>query len=394
MKTFKHNIKQAHINALKTKIKEKLTVQNTSDALKLSDEIWNIKREKLSKSTIERFFGFVKTNSLPSQHTLDVLSIFVGFLSWNDFCNSQNTDNFFDNKTHASLGDSTFELFNIVLQNEHYATALEFLEKLEKLNIKLINILGFHIRSTSSARSVLLPELAKFPLGREFYEGFVDIDGLDTYFLHALKQHYVQYLPIDKEKNLRDKIFVASMEYLKHFLNNDFKQLNRTGFKIFNQFTPEEIKVKNAFHPFPVVRFHSYHLHYLHLQGVLTDSYIERVVQYLMEEIEVFHDDQILFTARQLFKILYTIGKYEMLIALYKTYLGSNRLYHFIRNEHYWFCNLLVWKAFEKLGKAVELEDCLAENINAVKQSPSIDIAKETYLGFLSANMYRKILLD
>ena len=48
----------------------------------LSETIFQQTRENIGRSTLMRLWGYVKSNSQPSQNTLDVLAHFLGFTDW------------------------------------------------------------------------------------------------------------------------------------------------------------------------------------------------------------------------------------------------------------------------------------------------------------------------
>ena len=78
--------KEEHINYLKSLIYIGFSksIDTTYDCSLLSEMIGIITNEKLSVDTIRRFFGVIKSVSLPSTYTLDVLSKYVGYKNWSD----------------------------------------------------------------------------------------------------------------------------------------------------------------------------------------------------------------------------------------------------------------------------------------------------------------------
>ena len=57
----------------------------------LSQMIYESCRVRLSTATLKRFFGVVQFQGLPSTHTLDTLSTFIGYTNWRDFKTSKAT---------------------------------------------------------------------------------------------------------------------------------------------------------------------------------------------------------------------------------------------------------------------------------------------------------------
>ena len=74
------------INILKTITQKKigLKIENYNSSRRLSEIIYTETGIEISYNTLRRFFGIVKTVK-PSNYTLDTLSLFNGFKSYNDF---------------------------------------------------------------------------------------------------------------------------------------------------------------------------------------------------------------------------------------------------------------------------------------------------------------------
>ena len=56
------------------------------DCKALRDSIVSKTKRPISEATLRRVFGFLATKSSPSRNTLDTLSIYAGFGSWDEFC--------------------------------------------------------------------------------------------------------------------------------------------------------------------------------------------------------------------------------------------------------------------------------------------------------------------
>jgi hypothetical protein len=71
---------------IKKKIEDKsgIKIRYGKDCITLSEKIFSECGFKLSASTIRRLFGFVQNTKEVRVHTLDVLSNYLGFSSWDD----------------------------------------------------------------------------------------------------------------------------------------------------------------------------------------------------------------------------------------------------------------------------------------------------------------------
>ena len=69
------------------------TPHTIHDFRDLSAKVENSINRKVSDTTLRRFWGYQETykHINPSRYTLDVLAIYAGFKSWDDFCECQNS---------------------------------------------------------------------------------------------------------------------------------------------------------------------------------------------------------------------------------------------------------------------------------------------------------------
>lgn len=63
------------------------TLKEAGDFERLSELLFSHTREQLSSTTLKRFWGYLKNEEVQTRrHTLDVLSRFIGFRNYEDFC--------------------------------------------------------------------------------------------------------------------------------------------------------------------------------------------------------------------------------------------------------------------------------------------------------------------
>ncbi|MBI9057631.1 MAG: hypothetical protein JEZ01_07635 [Labilibaculum sp.] len=76
---------------LKTEVLKKFGSQllYTKDCRTLADEICDKTGSRISTTTVRRIFGFLKSRTSPAKFTLNILSLYIGFESWQDFCSKQ-----------------------------------------------------------------------------------------------------------------------------------------------------------------------------------------------------------------------------------------------------------------------------------------------------------------
>ncbi len=78
------------IEILKRKVEEKLgrQVLAPTDFSFLSSKLSETVKENLSVSTLKRLWGYVVCDSVPSSGTLSILSRYIGYNGWDDFCSN------------------------------------------------------------------------------------------------------------------------------------------------------------------------------------------------------------------------------------------------------------------------------------------------------------------
>lgn len=75
---------------IKKKIEQKLgqPIRYSKDCDVLAASILSVCKLRVSPSTIRRLYGFIQGNSNPRQHSLDVLSNYLGYQSYDELLNS------------------------------------------------------------------------------------------------------------------------------------------------------------------------------------------------------------------------------------------------------------------------------------------------------------------
>ncbi|MDD4673222.1 MAG: tetratricopeptide repeat protein [Bacteroidales bacterium] len=87
-------------DSIESKFGNKIAYQK--DCKALSNRIFNDTSQVISPSTLRRFFGFLSTNSNPSNATLDILSIYCGYSDWEEY-KSKNSSNKYTKEPIFSL---------------------------------------------------------------------------------------------------------------------------------------------------------------------------------------------------------------------------------------------------------------------------------------------------
>lgn len=195
-----------YIQTLTQEVEKKLgrRVLSSSDCNDLFMEIELKLKIKVSFNTLRRFFGLIKANHKPSMFTLNSLSCFCGYSSFDDFVNSKKED-----KSNSS-GIEGSELLN-------YLVLLFKNTEVSSINDATYFSLVQHTIGYISHHTYLIErfqkEIATTKNGQNFYyEIFIHFDKLRTFYGDGL-QFYLQ-----KKKDVEAQIFANSLLCLKSWL--------------------------------------------------------------------------------------------------------------------------------------------------------------------------------
>lgn len=200
------------IENLKIHIKQKsgISCNSFNDIEQLVCFIKKDTGECLSVQTLNRFYGLIKNKFSPSVVTLNILSRFLNYGSFEEFEKLG---------LHKSFSVSPYlsseKLFKSLFVNPYAAC--------NDKNLKWI----FHNIYCMIERNEIQPEdvyqlMAQSPFGRKFFfEEFVYMDKLNGWYGDSLK-----YLEMHV-KTRQEKVFVWSMLCCRYFLNNESTLFNQ-----------------------------------------------------------------------------------------------------------------------------------------------------------------------
>ncbi|MBU3659326.1 MAG: hypothetical protein FGM14_05635 [Flavobacteriales bacterium] len=185
------------LQELKRHLEKRAGIQlnSFSDCKRLS-EVLDQAGTAISALTLSRCFGFSKSEHRPFVSTLNLLSVYLGFRSFNHFT-SENNDRVRWSLTHPDLkfeqGDFAYTALELAIQTEDWATTRLILESFDpnlSNTTEFVWFLGTQMRSLKK-KDGFLALLADTEIGRKyFYEGFVDEDDPDNYYSDALRKFY------------------------------------------------------------------------------------------------------------------------------------------------------------------------------------------------------------
>jgi len=286
------------LSLLQENILEKMNFRKatTSNVEQIADTIEEELKERLSKSTLQRFFGLVPLTSSLRESTLDILSQFVGYPSWEKFCQSQQDTS----KQSSQITPDSYssKLLKMCLKNHHFDTVIEFINELplpyDKDQTKLISntdnkpetvlkitkTLSEFILKSPKGREFLLPRLAKTLHGQfYFYEEYVSDH---PYYLEAIEKYYYPHIHTKNPYfGTKDLCFANAMLFLKNLKENNLRKANKIAKEWFSQMHPEAIEHIDSR---PYIRYHlSYAAHSIQRGSMGISEFEKYFEKYLLK---------------------------------------------------------------------------------------------------------------
>lgn len=251
-----------HIHLLNQEVEKKLgrKILSSSDCYDLSAEIELKLKVRVSFNTLRRFFGLIKSDHKPSIFTLNALSCFCGYSSFDDFENAKNEPHsnteviegsgllnylvlLFKNTEVSSIHDATY--FSLVQHTIDYISHYPYLiERFQK-----------EIASTKNGQNY-------------YYEIFVHFDKLNSFYGDGL-QFYLQ-----KKKDVEAQIFANSLLCFTGWLTESKDEVQKYHSIIMDYTICRSMK------PSVCARYYAAQLFYGNAMGVSNDEVVAEGMQY------------------------------------------------------------------------------------------------------------------
>lgn len=197
------------LRELKRKLEKQsgIDLQSYSDCKRFSESLDNVGIH-ISAMTLSRCFGISESTHRPFLSTLDLLSSYVGFQSFNHFSKeTSEVVKFALNHPEMkfSVGEYAYTALELAIQVNDWKTIRNLIEAFDpeySLELDFVWFLGKQVRKHPD-RKKFLALLADTINGRKYYyEWFVDEDDPDDYYSNAIKLHYNPKL-----KSIGDQLF-------------------------------------------------------------------------------------------------------------------------------------------------------------------------------------------
>jgi calcineurin-like phosphoesterase family protein len=200
------------LRELKRKLEKKsgIHLHSFSDCRRFSEVLDN-HGIHIAAMTLSRCFGITKSEHRPFLSTLDLLSSYLDFQSFNHF--RKETDDVIKFALdHPDIqfqtGEYGYSALELALQVNDWETALSLIESFDAQHssqLDFIWFLGEQVRKKED-KDEFLDLLAHTKNGKKyFYESFVDEDDTSHYFSTALQKYYKP-----QAKSIGDNLFVQA----------------------------------------------------------------------------------------------------------------------------------------------------------------------------------------
>jgi len=274
---------------LKWRIQDKIgfNITNKLDCKKLSELIRDENLPVISESTLYRIFLVDNHKSTPYLHTLNILAQFINYLDWESLSKIFNDRAYFQMKYGQFTSENKFtkSLITCCIESNDLTPFIDFCEHLPaNLSDEETHLIGeeiyFALLNTPNPDQNIdfFKSTSHLPIiRRAFFEFMADPGfkiphyrfGLECYINNIQDQH-----------NIQDFIFAKSLLLLDYIYKSDSENALIIAEELFDKKTYSEDEL-NSIHIYPCIRFLSYRIFYIELQGEPTTNYIKYLFKYI-----------------------------------------------------------------------------------------------------------------
>lgn len=285
----------------------------------------------ISKDTLGRLYKVIKSKSMPSKYTLNLLAEYVGYKTWNEYF--KHTENNIDigknfNNKSEKANESELTLLNFCIHDNAYNPIINYLN--QNLDIfeypytvksfDILNLFDDNIRDNHNARYKLLEIINCNDVLRDIYFSFyVNIDSLNRYYAEFIEKRYLDKLNPVKEHYKLNYIWAKSILITSYLYSNKTKKLLSTGYDLFKKYKPENEHlcmyiVDGKKHYYPYSRFHHAYIIYSHLSGKI-DKNLNKTISFIYDDLSLLNTAEKSVVLAQIFEALSVAKKAEIILS-------------------------------------------------------------------------------
>lgn len=336
------------------------SLKSSGDCNKLQEDIYKKSGDIINFNTLRRFFGLIKTEFNPSKNTLNILSRYCGYESFQNFTSSFQIQ---PNKENNELLIAYLvDIFRSVAVNNEYDETFHLI--VQKSVSYLLKFPGI--------KNEFYRKIVRTENGRNYYfEQYFHIDELATYY----GQGIMYYLAAGK--NNRHQVFGYSVLCMRAWLMNNDSELEACYQKL------ESFKTDTDLSNDIASRVFSARLFYANIKNQPTGTIIKSAKEYYSKiESNYTNNSPPVFEQIFSFSLILTGHFPEALYYLNRGFLQYskykvNSWYKFIYNEDWFYIGMGIIHAY--YGE-IEVGKAYYHKINISKSSV---LSKRTGAAFL-----------
>lgn len=225
----------------------------------MSEEVFRKISVNINANTLRRYFGLIKSVTRPSFTTLDILSRFCSFSSFDEFVNRKTTV--------FKIGDVDYYSDSIL----NYLISLFKNTPVKQNDRGFISIVSFTIQLLQRHPELIdkfQREISKTKNGQEFYfEKFIQIDALNFSYGDGLRYYLME------KKTIEAQIFGHSLLCVKSWLVEDDAGVKKHHNEIYKCPIPKNM------HPSIVAHFYVVQLLFATINRTSTEKILAKILQ-------------------------------------------------------------------------------------------------------------------
>ena len=324
------------LTSLKDKVQEKAGIKVS--AMRNCNDIAKILATanlNLSAHTIARFFSVLKNGTMPSLHTLNQLTLYVGYDGWDNFHNTISSK-FNTNKYESSpvvetaISDSELSLIRFCIQDGAFGPLLNYFQANRDVfgnvsnpkTISLFSTLTEMLNSYPKIRHRMFSYMLKDDfLGKNYFACQVNVDAIATYYGDAVDQYFIRMLHPSDNRYEVQLTWGNTILMMQAFYKGNVKKLLQVGYELFRMSPPEANTLARHLDAgenevWVFARYHFVHILYLYYSGKANTNSMELKVRLIIEQLSKATNKNKLIAYSFIFEAL-TFTGYQHLIACF-----------------------------------------------------------------------------
>ena len=275
------------VNKLKQQVINKagFAILTKPDCLRLSSLLLNAGAGYISETTIYRIFLKEDNLHVPYKSTLDILCKYLGYYDIVEYIRWLNDyNNYSLNKNVSDIALDS--LLVSCIKNQNFKTLSEYFEILESESKSIKECVVLNMFDVFASNDFTIPFFKEFSDNKFVREWFLESGHDPKFRIPNYDQAYLFYLKkvncAKDSSELQQYVFANSVLFRSSFLNKDYVSAVNYGSKLYDNTLTGFNSNSLGLQLFPLVRYVSYKLWYLHLVNAPKVQLLD-YTEYLLE---------------------------------------------------------------------------------------------------------------